>query len=188
MEAHLADLPTSPLRLADLAARKATQFKLMPKPHERAAIAASLGIVGVKKLTFTGEITPVGRTDWELQAKLGATVVQACVATLDPVTTRIDEPVTRIYTADFEEPDENEVEMLVDENVEPLPATIDLAAVMIEALSLALPAYPRSESANLGKAVFTEQGIAPMTDEDAKPFAGLGDLRKALENKGDGNT
>lgn len=188
MEAHLADLPTSPLRLADLASRKATQFQLQPNHQERAAIAAAIGIVGIKKLTFTGEIGPVGRTDWELGAKIGATIVQACVVTLDPVTTRIDEAITRIYTVNFEEPDENEVEMLVDENVEPLPASVDLAAVMIEALSLALPTYPRSEGADLGKAAFTERGIAPMTDEDAKPFAGLGDLRKALENKDNGNT
>ena len=188
MGAHLADLPTSPLRLADLASRKATAFELMPNAGERAAIAQSLGIIGIKKLTFKGEITPVGRIDWELRAKLGVTVVQACVVTLDPVTTRVDEPVTRIYTANFEEPDENEVEMLVDENVEPLPASVDLAEVMIEAVALALPPYPRSEGADLSDAVFTEGGKAPMTDEDAKPFAGLGDLRKTLENKDDTNS
>ncbi len=185
MEAHLADLPTSILRLSDLAARRATQFDVQPDAAERKAIAAALGIVGIKKLTFVGEISPVGRTDWDLKAKLGATVVQDCVVTLAPVTTRIDETVPRTYTAHFEEPNDDDVEMSVDENVEPLPATIDLVEVMVEALSLALPPYPRAEGAVLEESVYSESGITPMTDDDAKPFAGLGDLRKALENKDD---
>lgn len=183
MEAHLADLPTSPHHLKDLAARRATPFSLQPTAPERSAIADALGILGIKKLLFTGELIPVGPTDWELRAKLGATIVQACVVTLDPVSTRIDEPVSRIYTAHFEEPDENDVEMAVDENTEPLPATVDVAAVMIEALSLALPTYPRVAGAELGAITVTERGIAPMTKDEAKPFAGLADLRKSLENK-----
>ena len=73
--------------------------------------------------------------------------------------------------------------MTIDENVEPLPASVDLYAVLIETLSLSMPAYPRAQGAEMGEAVFSQSGIAPMTDEDAKPFAGLGDLRKALEKK-----
>lgn len=188
MEAHLAELPTSQLRLSDLAARKATQFDIQPNAAERAVIADELGIIGVKKLRFVGEITPVGKTDWELKAMLGATVVQDCVVTLAPVTSRIDEPVVRIYTAHFEVPNEDEVEMTVDENVEPLPSVVDLVEVTIEALALALPPFPRLEGAELGNIAVTERGITPMSDDDAKPFAGLGDLRKALENKGDGTS
>ncbi len=183
MEAHLADLPTSYLRLSDLASRKATPFDLTPSTSERMAIAAALGIVAIKKLKFAGEITPVGRTDWDLRGMLGATVVQDCVVTLDPVTTRVDEPVRRGYMAEVEETEEVEVEMTVDENVEPLPASIDLYGVLVEALALAMPVYPRANGAELGDAVFSKSGTAPMTDDDAKPFAGLGDLRKALENK-----
>tara|TARA_R110002051_G_scaffold52574_1_gene99766 strand:+ start:10461 stop:11018 length:558 start_codon:yes stop_codon:yes gene_type:complete len=183
MEAHLADLPTSHLRLADLATRKATPFDLMPNAPERAAIAQALGIVGIKKLKFTGEIKPVGRSDWDLRGTLGATVVQDCVVTLDPVTSRIDEPVQRSYLTHVDEPEDTDVEMTIDENVEPLPASVDLYAVLIETLSLSMPAYPRAQGAEMGEAVFSQSGIAPMTDEDAKPFAGLGDLRKALEKK-----
>lgn len=185
MEAHLADLPTSILRLADLASGRSTPFELMPNGPERIAIAASLGIIGIKKLKLTGEISPSGRTDWDLRANLGATIVQECVVTLNPVTTRIDEDVRRTYKVDVEEPEDDEVEMTLDENVEPLPANIDLYSVMIEALSLAMPAYPRAEGAELGDAVFSDRGIAPMSDDDAKPFAGLKGLRKALEKKGD---
>ncbi|WP_458790347.1 YceD family protein [Yoonia sp. MH D7] len=179
----MSDLPTSHLRLSDLASRKATPFNLAPNTNERMAIAAALGIVAIKKLTFTGTITPVGRTDWNLRGTLGATVVQDCVVTLAPVTSRVDDPVQRTYMADVAQIEEPEVEMTADENIEHLPTSIDLYSVLIEALSLGMPAYPRAPDAELGDAVFAKSGIAPMTDEDAKPFAGLGDLRKALESK-----
>jgi len=72
-----------------------------------------------------------------------------------------------------------------DDTVEALPVNLDLVQVMTEALSLALPLYPRADGADLGEAVFTQPNTAPMTDDDAKPFAGLGALRDSLENKGE---
>ncbi len=172
------------MRLADLATRKPTEFELVPTADERRAIADALGIVGVKKLRFIGALAPQGSRDWMLTADLGATVVQDCVVTLDPVTNRIDEPVSRSYVADIAEIEASEVEMPEDDTIEALPGTLDLAQVMIEALTLALPLYPRAADADLPNAVFTEPGRAPMTDDDAKPFAGLGALRESLEKKG----
>jgi len=186
MEAPLAQLPHHEMRFGDLSNKRNTSFELQPDADACAAIADHLGILGVKKLRFTGEFTPQGRTDWEMTAQIGATVSQACVVTLDPVNTRIDEHVTRRYIANFEDPDEEEVEMTADENTEPLRPVLDVAAVMIEALSLALPAYPRKQDADLGQTVFADKDVTPMTDDDAKPFAGLGALRDALQNKGDG--
>jgi uncharacterized metal-binding protein YceD (DUF177 family) len=183
MEAPLAQLPTSPLRFTDLPTRKSTTFDLTPTADERKAIAKLLNIVALKKLRFTGELTPQGRTDWVLDAKLGATVVQGCVVTLDPVTTRIDEVINRRYMAEIAEIEASEVEMTEDDNIDPLPDSLDVAQVMIEALSLALPTYPRSAGADLAQANFSEPGIAPMTDEDAKPFAGLSSLKEALEKR-----
>jgi uncharacterized metal-binding protein YceD (DUF177 family) len=185
MEATLSQMPQSHLRLADLVSARGTAFTLVPDADERAAIATTLGIVAIKKLRFEGKLTPQGRKDWELTATLGATVVQDCVVTLAPVTTRIDEDVRRNYVADLPDLTGTEVEMPEDDTLEPLPDSIDLYAVLTEALALALPLYPRSEGAELGQIVYTEKGIAPLTDDDAKPFAGLGALRDSLKNKDD---
>lgn len=179
----MAKLPQSHMRLADLATRNPTDFSLVPTADERRAIADALGIIGIKKLRFEGQLAPQGRKDWALSANLGATVVQDCVVTLDPVTTRIDEDVQRSYVADIPEIEASELEMQADETVEDLPQTLDIAQVMIEALSLALPTYPRVEGADLSDAVFTEPGVTPMSDDDAKPFAGLAGLRESLEKK-----
>lgn len=185
MDATLPELPQSPLRLADLAGRHDTDFALAPDANARAAIADALGIVGIRKLRFDGALTPQGRKDWVLTASLGATVVQNCVVTLAPVTTRIDEKIIRRYQAEMPEITGTEVEMPDDDTVEPLPDTIDLYAVLTEALALALPLYPRADGAELGQIVYTEKGVAPLTDEAAKPFAGLGALRDRLKDNND---
>ncbi len=173
------------LRMADLATRKPTHFQLEPDAAARADLARALGIVEIRKLRFVGEIAPMGRRDWQLKADLGATVVQDCVVTLDPVVTRIDETTARTYSATYEAPEAGEIEMPEDDSVDPVPDVLDLTAVMAEALSLALPSFPRSENAELGSAQFSAEDVTPMTDDDAKPFAGLGALRDQLKKAPD---
>jgi uncharacterized metal-binding protein YceD (DUF177 family) len=180
MDHPLPKLPTSPLRLADLSGRATRDFLLEPDANARAAIAAELGIIGIRKLRFAGTISPDGKRDWHLAGDLGASVVQECVITLDPVTTRIDEKVIRRYLADLEEVTAAEVEMPEDDTAEPLPDVIDLYAIAVEALSLALPPFPRADGAELGQIVHAGKGVTPLTDEAARPFAGLQSLRDKL--------
>lgn len=175
------DQPTR-LRIADLSTRGPTTFDLAPDAAARAALAAELGIPEIRKLRFAGTVRPQGGRDWRLEATLGATVVQPCVVTLAPVTTRIDEDVARTYIAGFDMPDGGEAEMPEDDSLEPLPAVLDLSAVLAEALALALPAFPRAEGAALGEAVYAADGVDPMTDDDAKPLAGLKALKDRLQN------
>jgi len=172
------------LRLSDLPPGGTVQIKLEPDAAARAAIAATLGIPALRKLRLQGQLLPLGKADWQLKAVLGATVVQDCVVTLAPVTTRIDEPVERIYLADPPEiPEGDEVEMPEDDTVEALPAVLDLGAVMTEALALALPAYPHADGVQALSQSYTEPGVKPMSDDDAKPFAGLAGLRDKLGKK-----
>ena len=174
-------LPRHIVRLSDPGQRQATRFDLSPEAEERAAVAADLGIQGVKKLRFEGWLRPEGRQDWRLEGQLGATVVQESVVSLEPVTTRIDEKVERRYVADFVEPEPSESEMPEDDTIEELPASLDLGEVMLEALALALPPYPRAPGEELGEIVVTEPGAEPLTEEKAKPFAALKDAIKPRE-------
>ena len=175
---------TAALRVADLPQNSPTAFDLHPESAALQALASQLGLSGLRKLRFTGSVAAHGKRDWELTARLGATVVQPCVVTLEPVTTRLELDVRRLYLSDWAEPEAPEVEMSDDETVEPLRAEIDPALVMAESLALALPLYPRKDGADLGEAVFTEPGQEPMRDKDARPFAGLAQLRDQLD-KGD---
>lgn len=174
------DLPSHTIRLADLTARTATDILLEPDAGARAALASALGIPAIRKLRFDARLAPRGKRDWVLRADLGATVVQDCVATLAPVTTRIDETVTRSYLADYATPEGGEVEMPEDDTAEPLPDSLELYDVLHEALALALPPFPRADGAEPAVTAVTEPGKTPMTDDDARPFAGLAGLRDRL--------
>lgn len=167
------------LRLSDLRRRGGMRFAVAPGEAERAAMARALDILALPALRFEGRVEPQGREDWRLEGRLDARAVQACVVTLEPVESAVSEPVERLYVAGMEEPEGTEVEV-PEEDREPLPAAIDLLAVAREALGLALPPYPRAPGVELGEAVFAEPGAAPMTDADARPFAGLAALRDRL--------
>ncbi|MGV6803795.1 MAG: YceD family protein [Ruegeria sp.] len=170
-----------PFRVADLPQNRPTQFELRPSAQDLAAIRDALGLLGLRKLSFTGEIQGQGKQDWKLTGQLGATVIQPCVVTLEPVTTRIETPVRRVFLANWAEPDEPEFEIPEDDESEALGSEINPWAVMEEALALALPQYPRKDGAHLDEANYTEPGKQAMTDEDAKPFAGLASLRDTLK-------
>ncbi len=181
-------LEHSKFRVAKLRQSGETRFDLAPEKAARDALAATLGIEAIRKLRFAGALIPQGRNSWRLEADLGATAIQSCVVTLEPVTTRIDTTVTRRFVpsaqiGEFEAG--SETEMPDDDTLEPLGEVIDIAAVMAEALALALPAYPRKDGEDLGEAVFAEDGVAPLTDDDLRPFAGLSALRDKLQTRDD---
>lgn len=185
----MTDLPpaalpvTLPFRVATLSARKPTRFSLKPDTAERAAMAQALDLLALPVFELVGEIAPEGRNDFRLTARMTARVVQPCAVSLAPVTTDLTEDVIRRYDADFTVPDADEVEIPDDDTTEALPEVIDVGTVALEALALALPLYPRAPGAELGEAVFSAPGTAPLRDEDLRPFAGLAGLAAKL--KGD---
>ena len=172
---------SAPVRISDLRSDRPVEFACAPDAAQRRQLCDLLGISDLRKLRFAGQIVAAGQSDWRISGTLGATVVQPCVVTLEPVTTRIDEPVVRYFTNGLAEPDPgSETEIPSDETREPLGAFVDPGRVMVEALALAIPAYPRAEGANLAERQFSGPGKEPMSDEKARPFAGLADMRRKL--------
>lgn len=165
---------------ADLSESGAFEFDVAPTLEEAEAIARLLGAKSVRKMRFAGALRPIPG-GWRMTARLGATVVQTCVVTLEPVTTRIDEEMSRRFLP-AAKPEGPEIVLLpgdADDDVEPLGARIDLGAVALEALALALPAYPRKAGAALAE---TEPATGDAAPE--KPFAGLAALRDRLRDGG----
>ncbi|NBX42660.1 MAG: DUF177 domain-containing protein, partial [Rhodobacteraceae bacterium] len=132
------------LTLPELRRAGGKTFALTIDAEASRKIADDLELRALRKLRFTGKIMPEGTNNWRLEGQLGATVTQACSVSLADVVTRIDTDVLRRYIADFTAPEAEETEMPEDDSIEPLPAKIDLYAVMTEALALALPDYPRA--------------------------------------------
>ncbi|MBV1868492.1 MAG: DUF177 domain-containing protein [Marinosulfonomonas sp.] len=173
-----------PIRVAALLPNQVETFELTPESELRQLIGRDLDLLNLRKLRFSGTLSPLGAVGWLLKGQLGATISQACIVTGEPVSGRIDVPVTRHFLPDDTDYEAGEeTEMPEDDSVEPLAETIDLGAIMIEALSLALPQYPRAPDAGPGDAQFSEAGKTPMSDADARPFAGLKSLRDTLSNE-----
>ena len=186
----MSDLPTHFIRFADLPSRKRTHFTIEPDSEGRKAIAKTIHVLQVKKLRFDGVLIPTGKRDWRIEATLGATISQSCVISLDPVTTRIDEVITRSYISDFDKRDDaskdSEVEMSEDDTTDPLSETLDLIDVIAESLILIMPAYPRKNGIEAEVVGVTEPGKSVMTDEDARPFARLAAMRAAASTQSNG--
>jgi uncharacterized metal-binding protein YceD (DUF177 family) len=179
----------APLRPAQLSRHRPHGFEIVPDAGACAALAGELELLGLRKLRLAGELRPEGAADWRIEARLGATVVQPCDITLEPVTTRIEEPVTRLLLA--EPPPEleaGETEMPEDDTVEPLGRTIDLERIMREALALALPAFPRAPGAELGVLEASPPGAEPLDDTPNRPFEALAALRDRLGAAADTET
>ncbi|EIE52219.1 hypothetical protein AL036_05220 [Salipiger aestuarii] len=183
------------LRVAGLRTGTPTVFDLRPDDKARAAIAARLGLLSLRKLRFSGALIPEGRDAWRLDATLGATVAQPCVVTLEPVTTRIDEPVERVWrpiAAPSDRTDGAEIEISGDD-IDPLPEVIDLRAVLTEALALALPLYPHAPGAREVTKSLDAAAAPDPEDERPNPFAALEGLKSKLgagsdDGESDGDT
>ncbi|CTQ50299.1 YceD family protein [Jannaschia donghaensis] len=169
-----------PVRFADLPQRKPTVVRLVPDAGALEDLADRLGVDAFRKVRLDLELTPGPGRDWTLSGKLGATVVQPCRVTTDPVTTRIEDAVARHYTPDLQTPEGEEVEM-DDDTLEPLPSVLDLGEVLEEALALAIPEFPRSKAADDLNMTAAPEGAQPLTDEAIKPFAGLAALRAKMD-------
>lgn len=166
-------------------------------PSARTAVAAAFELTSLDALSIDGTFSPMGSDGWRFDGTLRAQGAQTCVVTLDPAPFSIEEPVSRRWSAsakpldplaeiaydtralhdraldggsdedDALDPD------LEDEEIEPLVDPIDIGAAAAEALSLALPPYPRAPEAALDAAQAAPPGETPLSDDDVKPFAGL---------------
>ncbi|QJD17834.1 YceD family protein [Paracoccus sanguinis] len=168
---------SQPLRVTQLNPRRPNPVTVAPDEAARARIAAALGLSRLPAARLEATIAATGQEAWTLTGRLTAQVVQPCVVTLAPVETAIDEPVRRVWSPYADSggdlPEGAEIEM-PDDEVEPLGSVVDPGAVLVEALALALPLYPRAPGAALDAA--GEAGADADDDPGRRPFAGLAAL------------
>lgn len=145
---------------------------------ECAALAARYAVPAVRALSYAAQAAPWGPGGWRIHGAVTAALTQVCVVTLEPVETSFTEPFERFFApparldaaADLLDPDG-------EETVEPLGETLDLGEIAAEAAALAIDPYPRKPEAAFDGALTGPPGVAPLTDEAARPFAGLATLK-----------
>lgn len=176
-----------PIPVRRLSRRHDYPFAIEADAAERAALARFLGVDRVERLAFEGTVSAAGEDGWTVRGRLAAVLGQTCVVTLEPVETRHDAELERLYLPAGQLIEAHEVTVDIDEADEPDPYTnaIDPAALAVESLALRIEPYPRKEGAALEQATFAESGVQPLEDEDLRPFADLAELKRRLA-KGDG--
>jgi uncharacterized metal-binding protein YceD (DUF177 family) len=160
---------------------------LTPTPAERAALASWLGALSLDSFEAKVRIARSGMGRYTYEAEFAAGVTQACVITLEPVSSTLEGEFQRSFLVEpkataarreaLGQPRSRKIEVLAAADDEPeliAGSEIDLAAPILEELALALDPYPRAPGAEL-----------PAKDEPAapgdSPFAVLGKLKQPGE-------
>jgi len=152
------------------AERVATQEEL-----ER--IARALELLSCPSLTAQYTITPLGQDRYQLTGRLTAQVSQACVVTLEPITSDIDEELAVVFWPEEQIPAPAANEIDLGDEAEPEPIIggyIDIGRVVFESLASAIDPYPRKPGATLDRDAAAPQG---QQGQDG-PFAALAKIKQ----------
>jgi uncharacterized metal-binding protein YceD (DUF177 family) len=143
----------------------------------RAEIARIATLRELPRLTASFDITREGTDAVRIDGEVSATVGQNCVVTLEPIESKIQEPINLLVTAKAvgsiaDEDGKITVDFDGTDQVEPIADdTFDLGAIATEFFLLGIDPYPRKNDA-----VFEAPKIAE--DPAKHPFAALQALKK----------
>jgi uncharacterized metal-binding protein YceD (DUF177 family) len=160
--------PTRPIPLAELSTDP-TPFSLHADAESRETLAKRYDVQDIASLSADGKLRKSGsmvRVEGHLLADLGRT----CGVSLEPMREKIDEDFEVVFSKDRPAEVEGEVEADLDAP-EPLEDdAIDLWAVVLEQLVLAMSPHPRKEGATPPE--------DPGKAEESSPFAVLKSLEQ----------
>jgi hypothetical protein len=161
------DIPESGLTLQ----RQAT-------PEELAAIVRALDLGACDALSAEYALKPTLDGRYRLSGRLRAHVVQACVVTLEPVASTLDEEFDVTFWPEERMPAPEGGALDLDDEPEPEPIVaghIMVGRVVFECLAAALDPFPRAPDATLDRHEAAPEGAGAGTP--ASPFAVLAKIR-----------
>ncbi|WP_178133762.1 YceD family protein [Vineibacter terrae] len=148
---------------------------------ERDALAKRFGILALPSLSANVTLCAEGESQWRVEGRLKALVVQACGITLDPVEQAIDEAFVLRFTTQPEELDRDSGELIVgSEAAEPLSDdALDLGEIVADQLALAIDPFPRKPGVALADI------LPPPAPSGATggPFAALAALKQGRKDQ-----
>jgi len=142
---------------------------------ERAALAVRFDLIGIDRLEATAELARDGHIV-TATGRLEGEVIQACVASGEPVPARIAEDFALRFVPKGAESDADEIE-LAESDLDQLDYegfSVDLGEAVAQTMALALDPFPRAPGA---EEKLRAAGV--LGEEDASPFA----ILKALKDK-----
>jgi len=146
----------------------------------RAALAEALNLSAIDSFEAALTVTPL-RGGIRALGRLVADIVQPSVVTFEPVGQHIDEPVDRVFLPEAHDHKPTPgSEVFIDLEDEDFPdhidgPEVDLSALLIETLALAIDHYPRRPGESLDS-LGIDLGGGP-----SGPFAALEKLKKSTD-------
>lgn len=167
-------------RTIDVAHLPAEPIVIDASEKERAALAATYGVVAVNALHAEVTATGGARGSVAIDGRVRAEIVQTCVVSLVPVSQTIDEELSLHFVRRSDAPPAPKpgTEVVIDADTPDPPEilsgpTIDVGALVEEAFVLAIDPYPRAPGASL-----PDEAADATDSEPSSPFAVLAGLAK----------
>jgi uncharacterized metal-binding protein YceD (DUF177 family) len=161
----------------DAIAEDGLEVERIATAEERAELAKALELVACERLETRYSIQPLANGQYLAMGMVEAAVVQSCVVTLEPVSSRIVEQ----FEVDFwppeklSEPSSGEFGVLTGRDREPIEnGTIPIGRIIYEHVATGLDPYPRKEGAE-----FRWPNLEARADDEPRdsPFAALAKLK-----------
>jgi uncharacterized metal-binding protein YceD (DUF177 family) len=171
-----------PVKVGNISANAVT-VRLEANEAERKALRDLWAVLDVQSLKAELQIARWKRDGVKIKGRVQAKIVQACVVTLEPVVSLIDEPVEAIFVPEGSRlariAANDSGEMILDPEGPDLPDTftgdtIDAGLTVTEHAALAIDPYPRKQGASFGERIESTQ----KDDVRPNPFAVLKDWKK----------
>jgi hypothetical protein len=147
-------------------------------PDELARIARALDLIACASLTTAYTIMPTLGGRFRLSGRLHAEISQACVVTLEPIASVIDEGFDVTFWPEEDIPPLRGGEVELDEEAEPEPIVarqIDVGRVVFECLAAGIDPFPRKPDATLDQSSSQPADSGPGKPDS--PFAVLANLK-----------
>lgn len=151
---------------------------------ERADLSLRFGLVSMSYLKGTVELKRLSGKKIELKAAASTKIVQTCVVSLKPITSKLDVSFRRVYGSPQVNQNHSEEVVLDLEQADDLDpiigGIIEIGEAISEELGLEIDPFPRADGIE-----FDEFGVGPeLTQDEVKvknPFAALADLKKKMD-------
>jgi hypothetical protein len=148
-----------PIEIARLK-RDEQRFEIAANPAERAALARRFDLVALGRLAAVVRLSEIPGGLIRLTAELDADVTQACVVSLAPVQSRLEEDFSVLYGGGGEAHEVN-----LDgaaETIEPIEnGIIDIGEAVAQQLSLALDPFPHAPGVAAAAPAASAQAPSP---------------------------
>ena len=147
-------------------------------PDERERVARALELIACARLTAAYTIAPTVDGRFRLSGRLRAEITQACVVTLEPVESVVEDSFDVTFWPEEDMPAPRSGAVDLEEELDPEPIVagqVDVGRVVFECLAAAIDPFPRKEGATLDR-----RAAAPAKDEAGKPespFAVLANIK-----------